>query len=719
MQESSSNMENTATKELKTPYTIGLKEGDPEAKRTEIRRYFHETYDAYELLFETLASDEAYYRRADPLRHPLIFYYGHTATFFVNKLLLGKFIDQRINPGFESTFAIGVDEMSWDDLNEQHYEWPSVEAVKEYRDQIRMAIDDLINETLLTLPVEWESLYWIIMMGIEHERIHLETSSVLIRQLPSELLDSNHPDWSISSETNATAPQNQLIPVPAGTVIQDKDREDELYGWDNEYGRHISDVSEFKASKHLVSNREFLEFIKDGGYRNQSYWTAEGWQWVQYKKVTAPGFWIQQEDGSYRFRSMLTVIDMPWSWPAETNYLEAKAFCNWKTEKMGLPIRLPSEEEWYRLLDYTQTPDVSDWEKAPGNLNLEDAASAVPVDKYAFKQGFYDVVGNVWQHTETPIRGLPGFQVHPLYDDFSTPTFDTKHNLIKGGSWISTGNEIIRSARYAFRRHFYQHAGFRYIASTAPIETPDDRYEIDPEVTPYCELHYGNEYFGIENYPEKLAQMALNHAQGRPKGKALNIGCKTGRSTFELAVEYENVTGVDFTARMIRIGVELKEKGYTQYTLPEEGEIVSFHQQNLQELGLDASRPKVEFMQADISNMKPLFNGYDLILLDMMLENTYSPRKFLDRVHERINPSGLLIIASSYDWQDDRTDREHWLGGFKINGENATTLDQLSELLGDRFTRISEPTEIQQVIRKTNRTFEHNAIQVTVWELDS
>ena len=284
MQESSSNMENTATKELKTPYTIGLKEGDPEAKRTEIRRYFHETYDAYELLFETLASDEAYYRRADPLRHPLIFYYGHTATFFVNKLLLGKFIDQRITPGFESTFAIGVDEMSWDDLNEQHYEWPSVEAVKEYRDQIRMAIDDLINETLLTLPVEWESLYWIIMMGIEHERIHLETSSVLIRQLPSELLDSNHPDWSISSETNATAPQNQLIPVPAGTVIQEKDREDELYGWDNEYGRHISDVSEFKASKHLVSNREFLEFIKDGGYRNQSYWTAEGWQWVQYKK---------------------------------------------------------------------------------------------------------------------------------------------------------------------------------------------------------------------------------------------------------------------------------------------------------------------------------------------------------------------------------------------------------------------------------------------------
>jgi 5-histidylcysteine sulfoxide synthase/putative 4-mercaptohistidine N1-methyltranferase len=711
-------MDNTTTKELKTPYTIQLNGDDPEAKRAEIRRYFHETYDAYELLFETLASDEAYYRRADLLRHPLIFYYGHTATFFVNKLLLGKFMDQRINPDFESTFAIGVDEMSWDDLNEQHYDWPAVKAVKKYRDQVRAAIDDLIDQTPVSLPVAWDSLYWIILMGTEHERIHLETSSVLIRQLPTDLLNPNHQDWSISTETDTPAPQNELIPVSGGTVTQSKDRDDELYGWDSEYGHHVSEVSDFQASKHLVSNREFLKFIEEGGYSNESYWTQEGWDWVLYKKAVAPQFWIPQEDGSFRFRSMLKAIDMPWSWPAETNYLEAKAFCNWKTEKTGLPIRLPSEEEWYRLLDFTKTPDVAEWEKTPGNLNLEDAASSVPVDKYAFEQGFYDVLGNVWQHTETPIRGLPGFQVHPLYDDFSTPTFDTKHNLIKGGSWISTGNEIIRSARYAFRRHFYQHAGFRYIASDAPIETPDDRYETDPEVIPYCELHYGKEYFGVENYPEKLAQIALNHAQGSPKGKALNIGCKTGRSAFELAVEFNSVIGVDFTARMIRIGVELKEKGYTQYTLPEEGEIVSFHQQNLQELGLDASRPKVEFLQSDISNMKSLFTGYDLILLDTMLENTYNPQKFLDNVHQRINSKGLLIIASSYDWQNDRTDREHWLGGFKINGENATTLNRLHELLEDRFTRISEPTDIQQVIRKTNRTFEHKVIQVTVWKLN-
>jgi hypothetical protein len=56
-----------------------------------------------------------------------------------------------------------------------------------------------------------------------------------------------------------------------------------------------------------------------------------------------------------------------------------------------------------------------------------------------------------------------GFEVHPIYDDFTMPTFDDKHNMIKGGSWISTGNLRIPQSRYAFRRHFFQHAGFRLV----------------------------------------------------------------------------------------------------------------------------------------------------------------------------------------------------------------------------------------------------------------
>jgi hypothetical protein len=85
------------------------------------------TYAVYEKLFELLKVDRAYYIRPEPLRHPLIFYFGHTATVYVNKLLDYGIIKSRINEEFEKMFAVGVDEMDWDDLNECHYDWPSVE----------------------------------------------------------------------------------------------------------------------------------------------------------------------------------------------------------------------------------------------------------------------------------------------------------------------------------------------------------------------------------------------------------------------------------------------------------------------------------------------------------------------------------------------------------------------------------------------------------------
>ena len=243
-------MSNAILKELKTPLTIKLDQGPPEEKREEIRRYFHETYDAYEILFESIVNDEAYYKRADALRHPVIFYYGHTATFFMNKLVLGKFLKERVNPRFESMFAIGVDEMSWDDLNENHYEWPSVKEVTLYRQQVRDKVDQLINEAPLTLPISWGSPFWTIMMGIEHERIHLETTSVLIRQLPIEDLDANHNSWQICREDHQ-APKNTLIEVPSGTVNIGKSEDNGLYGWDNEYGTLNADIEAFKTSQYL------------------------------------------------------------------------------------------------------------------------------------------------------------------------------------------------------------------------------------------------------------------------------------------------------------------------------------------------------------------------------------------------------------------------------------------------------------------------------------
>ena len=115
------------------PRTPVLQGDNAEAWRSNLRAYFHATFDRYEQLFEVLTSDAAYYQKPIPLRHPLIFYFGHTATFFINKLVLAGLVEQRINAKFESMFAIGVDEMSWDDLNDARYDWPRVEEVRGVR----------------------------------------------------------------------------------------------------------------------------------------------------------------------------------------------------------------------------------------------------------------------------------------------------------------------------------------------------------------------------------------------------------------------------------------------------------------------------------------------------------------------------------------------------------------------------------------------------------
>jgi putative 4-mercaptohistidine N1-methyltranferase len=551
------------------------------------------------------------------------------------------------------------------------------------------------------------------MMGIEHERIHLETSSVLIRQHDLRYLRP-HPAWPACQETNP-APANQLIEIPAGKVVLGKSRQDPYYGWDNEYGRREVTLEPFQAARMLTSNQEFLAFVEAGGYGEHRWWSEEGWNWRTFTAARHPTFWVDA-DGGWQLRLMCEQVAMPWDWPVEVNYHEAEAFCRWKAQQSGAPIRLPSEDEWYRLYDLAGVSEPQEGQVVNANLHLDHFASSCPVNRFA--QGdLYDVSGNVWQWTQTPIYPFEGFAVHPYYDDFTAPTFDDQHNLIKGGSWIACGNESLRSARYAFRRHFFQHAGFRYVAGPPPKAVPSSRYESDALASQYAEFHYGERYFDVANFPQQLARLAIELAGAARRGKALDLGCATGRASFELARHFAQVDGVDFSARLINLGVQLQQQGRLRYTLTDEGDLVSYHTRDLASMGLAEVADRVSFLQGDACNLKPILTGYDLILAANLIDRLYSPRQFLHQVHERLNPSGILIIASPYTWLEEHTPKEEWLGGFKRDGESVTTLDGLHEVLDAHFELIRGPEEIPFVIRETRRKFQHSLSEVTCWRL--
>ncbi|ORC90164.1 generic methyltransferase [Trypanosoma theileri] len=713
-----------------------LNTGDPTKKMEEIRNYVHNTMSLYEKVFECVATEEAFFvKPIHKLRHPLIFYYGHTACFYINKLCAAG-ISKRIDPRLEEMFAVGVDEMSWDDLNEEHYDWPSVNQVTEYRRAVRKHLDEMLTsgEYKLKLPLTFEnstadldnSFWWVMLMGAEHERIHIETASVHVRELPIKYVKPSMAlFWKRCEEVNPSAPINELIEVVGGKVHLGRRPDSELYGWDCDYsnGNYVIDVPSFKASKYLVSNAEFFAFMKADGYNTQRYWDEEGWKWVQWKKPLHPWFWVIDEsrpDG-YALRLQTELIDLPWNWPCELNNLEAHAFCKFKGEQMGKNIRMLTEAEWLLLWDRYVGKDQPAWNVAPGNLNLEHYKSSCPVNK--FHHGpFFDIVGNVWQHCETRVYPYPGYNVHPFYDDFSMPTFDGRHACMKGGTWISTGNEATRDARFAFLRHFFQYIGLRYVEGEPVNEMQHCQsvLGLDPEVDVLTDANFRESFKGIPNGCVKIAEYVMKqfktYAKTEPK-RALDFACGAGRISFELTKLFDDVLGSDFTARRLMPAYAIKERGKCTYSVfdPSKHERVACEIQS-SNYSWDNTRENARFFQADPTNLHAHMKDFSLILCWNTLEKSYNPTAIPPHLLGRLNKGGLLVIGSRFALSDLNTSEEKPKDEDSPQYEGLTE-EELFNLLGAEVTveRVGEPLKVKVVFLELDGVAKLKSVQLVTY----
>jgi hypothetical protein len=200
---------------------------------------------------------------------------------------------------------------------------------------------------------------WALFMGFEHERIHLETSSVLFRETPVHLVQTP-PHWPSLHPSSRRAtpvsdpragvdyPANRMIRVPRDpssdgdgggasgmTVDLGKPADFPSYGWDNEYGERRVDVPPFWASENMVTNGEYYEFVSSGGYASPRFWCDDGWAWRAHRNLKWPFFWQQEGPaGSHRYslRTIFEVISMPWDctscvggrpWSARSYYAPA------------------------------------------------------------------------------------------------------------------------------------------------------------------------------------------------------------------------------------------------------------------------------------------------------------------------------------------------------------------------------------------------------------
>src|SRR5690606_9548628 len=290
------------------------------------------------------------------------------------------------------------------------------------------------------------------------------------------------------------------------------------------------------------------------------------------------------------------------------NYYEALAYCQWRSEQDGVrqPYRLLQEQEHIAIREPVRQR-AGDWsEEQPQWLEADrvmvDEAelesgyevnnnlhfgSESPVDRFAPNSlGFHDVFGNVWQWCEDVFHALPGFRIHPYYVDFSVPCFDGEHQMILGGSFISTGDEASIWARFHFRPHFFQHAGFRLVQSEEPMAQEKERYETDALLNQYMLFHYGSEeenrdaaisarvgHPAVQSFVEATVALVNRFAPGRDK--VLDLGCAVGGASFALSRSFGSVIGLDYSQSFIDAAQKMKEQGESNYLRHESGRFSS------------------------------------------------------------------------------------------------------------------------------------------------
>jgi iron(II)-dependent oxidoreductase len=234
------------------------------------------------------------------------------------------------------------------------------------------------------------------------------------------------------------------------------------FAYDNERPRHARHLPAFEIDRLPVTNGDYGEFVRDGGYERQSLWTAGGWRWRGRSGAERPLFWTA-DGGERRFDR---VADVDPSRPVmHVCWYEADAFARWAGK------RLPTEAEWERAAAWdpaARSARRQPWGEDPPShelANLDQTAfGPAPAGAYpagASAYGVLGMVGDAWEWTASDFTAYPGFRAYP-YEEYSAIFFGDGYKVLRGGSW-ATRTRVIRNTMRNWdlpeRRQIF--AGFR------------------------------------------------------------------------------------------------------------------------------------------------------------------------------------------------------------------------------------------------------------------
>ncbi len=298
--------------------------------------------------------------------------------------------------------------------------------------RFRKSVDGRIEELIRTAPEEdLERLGFLIVTGVHHEQQHQE---LLVTEL-KHILGSNVPELREAYRPDATkGPQG----TPAASWIAFAGGLEEFgnveggWCWDNEMPVHKAWLDGFSLMNRLVTNRDYLEFMADGGYRNPLLWLSNGWSKVKEQGWTAPFYWEGGAEDGWRAWTLAGVRDVDPDEPVcHVSFYEADAYARWKG------ARLPTEREW------EHAARVSGFQGG----NYLDSGALHPRPAGTDGSGLVQMGGDVWEWTSNHYEPYPGYRPFegPLME--YNGKFMDNVRVLRGGSCATPANHIRASYR--------------------------------------------------------------------------------------------------------------------------------------------------------------------------------------------------------------------------------------------------------------------------------
>ena len=391
---------------------------------------------------------------------------AHT-TWFFETFVLKAFVQnyQSFHPTFEHLFNSYYNGVGNPYPRDQRgmLSRPTVAEVLEYRRHVDMRVEALLAETASTVdgspdicfdrcnevlddpdaPVA-QQIFARTLLGTHHEQQHQELLLTDLKYAfginPLEpayrgLQERMFPDGGyVSTHTpltfvrfDASLPELSAVGANGG------------FHFDNEVPRHNVHVRPFALANRVVTNREFLAFVEDGGYQRAELWLSDAWSTVQAQQWQHPLYWRRGADrgetGWLEFRLNGTA-PLELSAPVtHVSFFEAEAYARWAQ------CRLPTEFEWE--VAATHGPSSS------GTFLESERYHPAPLPIDA--QRIHGLLGDVWEWTASGYGPYPGYATLPGTLGEYNGKFMSGQMVLRGGSAATPEDHV----RPSYRNFFY------------------------------------------------------------------------------------------------------------------------------------------------------------------------------------------------------------------------------------------------------------------------